>query len=558
MVREMELYSPVMGLFKEAYFITSEVPLGPKRIDLVCASEDLGKIIAVEVKVKNWKKAIRQALTYQLCADETYVAIHQRYSNSIERQKFEDLGIGLIIVKTDKHAEIAIPAKLSQRKSHNYAILVKAHVAEKKREQKMIVADSEPSPSPLKFYLWYVTTERRYFEDLPDCYDGFIVNAHILAHYASAFSALSTRLNKPFFTIPDTHAFQLAPPNIFLDSSGGIRSSWEKLASSYGPLIRLILNQRRNLDVSDFLSTTGSYEQALYDLVANVMTFQKNRVPSALQGLARFFDIPVQEPEVTTFLVAPYFYFTSVDDPWYKISLEMARESIRHKAHYALFAVLCMSRGILLSDQAMSTILSDYSQLDLDGFLLWVGDFQEDSEPTPLLYGLRNMVNSLKGIGKKVINLHGGFFSLLLYHYGLDGLASGVCYKDSADPTEFPTGGPAGGPVPKYYIQEIKVKMNKIEAGLAIHDLPSLRCSCKICNGQVDYILDPATPEVVSREFMRRHFLVVRKKEKEDMSKKSLAQIASELENAYKTYEGSAHLVPTEHLKRWFETIRRS
>jgi hypothetical protein len=552
MIKETEMYPAVIKLFKGKRFMT-DVPLGPKRIDLVFTSDDPNKIIAVEVKVKNWREALKQALVYQMCADESYVAIHQRYSKPINREKFEELGIGLIMVDTTKNAQIAIPAKQSLRKSYNCATLVQSYIAE--RNQRAISRSSKQL-SPMKFYLWYVATEKRYFESMPDCYDGFVINAHILEHNASAFSALSTKLGKPFFTIPDTHAFQLAPPYVFFDEKGRIRSSWEKLAKNYGPLIKIILTQQRNLDITDFLSPTGSWEQALYDLVANVMTFQKRRVPAAVKGLARFFDIPVEEPKIATYLVAPYFYFTSVNDPWYKISLEMTRESLKYKGDHKLFAVLCMSRSILLSDEAMSTILDDYSKLKLDGFLLWICNFREDHEPTPLLLGFRRLVSLLKSLNKKIVNLHGGFYSLVLHHFGLDGFAAGVCYKESADPTEFPTGGPAGGPVPKYYIQGIKVKMDKIEAALAISDLSSLRCSCDICREQTDYMLDIATPDTVSRELMRRHFLMVRKQEKENIAKSSLKHVIRELKDAYNTFESRADIVPIEHLKRWIEAAK--
>lgn len=555
MKEEEELYEPIIDLFKDGYFVAAEVPLGPKRIDIVAVSERNEKIIAIEVKINKWKRAFRQALNYQLGADESYVALPQKYSKSIDRERFRASGVGLITVVNGTKAIISIPAKQSPRKSHSYSTLLKAHLAEMKERQKSPNNPSQSSTLPFKLYLWYVATERRYFDDMPDSYDGFIINAHILAHCMSAFTALCTRLNKPFFILPDTHAFQLAPISLFLDAKGGIRTSWEKLAKSYGPLINFVLMQGRKLQPNDFVSKVGSWEQSFYDLVEKVINFQKERVPSTLIGLARFFDEPPVSPP--TYLVAPYFFFTSINDPWYEISLQMTRESVKYKEKHKLFAVLCASKNILVSDQAISKIVSDYSFSDLDGILLWIQDFDEEEEPTPLLYGFRKLIRSFKEVGKEVINIHGKFFSCLLYRFGLDGFSTGVCYKEVADPTQFPTGGPPGGPLPKYYLPEIKVKMGKLEAAIAVQQLSSLRCPCEICSKQIDYMLDGATPDAVSKDLMKRHFLLMRRQENEHICKTSLMQVVSEIQGAYNKYKKRADIIPVEHLKRWVEVLKK-
>ena len=246
MVKEKELYSPILKLFGEGYFSAEDVPLGPKLVDLAFTSKSADKVIAIEVKVKNWKQALRQALNYQLAADESYVAIAKNHSNSIDHDRFRSLGIGLILVDLDaKKAGIAIQPKQSNRKRENYATLMRAHLAERKAISMHRHRSNPSGETPLKHYLWYVALERRYYTEFPECYDGFIINAHVLAHCASAFSALCMKFNKPFFIVPDTHFFQLARTTYFLDAKGGIRSSWEKLIDSYGPLVRVALSQGR-------------------------------------------------------------------------------------------------------------------------------------------------------------------------------------------------------------------------------------------------------------------------------------------------------------------------
>jgi hypothetical protein len=553
-IKEEQLYAPILELFGEDYFAAYNVQLGPKRIDVVLASKITDKIIAIEVKISKWKQAMRQALNYQLAADESYVAILEKHANSINLQEFNKLGIGLIAVNSEGKAVIRISAKPSPRKQNNYSTLLRAYVAEKQT-----IANSNPSSiastsQSFQNYLWYIANERSYYDQYRDSYDGFLVNAHVLEHYTSAFSALYLTLKKPFFIIPDTHFFQLAPITVFFDTKGGIRSSWEKLAENYGSLIKLVLSQGRNLETTDFISKTGGFQQSLYDLVENVLSFQKNKVPFATQGLARFFDTqPTPSP---TYLVAPYFFFTSTQDPWYKISLEMARQATKHKETHQLFVLLCTSKSVIMSDKAVSTIISDFSSLDFDGFLLWIQDFSETNEPSPLLLSFRKFVSTLKKNKSKVVNLYGGFFSSLMCYYGLDGVGYGICYKESANPIDFPTGGPAGGPLPKYYLRDIKAKLGKIEAAIALSEIPSLKCSCKICDKQIEYILDAATLDKVSKDLTKKHFLICKGDERSYICKSSLSSVLAELGAVYKKYQKKAHLIPIEHLKNWIDVCK--
>jgi hypothetical protein len=553
-IREEDLYAPVIDLFGDTYSVACDVQLGPKRIDLILASKNMDKIIAIEVKVSKWKQALRQALNYQLAADESYVAILKKHSTAIRSDVFNQLGIGLITIDSEGRASIEIPAKLSSRRQSNYSTLLRAYVAEKQSPANSNFS-SVPATQSFKNYLWYIANEREYYVQYSDCYDGFLVNAHVLEHFSSAFSALSLSLKKPFFVIPDTHFFQMAPLAIFYDMKGLVKSSWEKIADYYGPLIRLILSQSRNLQVDDFISKSGAFQQSLYDLVQRVISFQKSKVSSAAQGLARFFDSP---PAYTpTHLVAPYFFFASTEDHWYRISVEMAKYAIKHKETHELYVVLCTSKSVLMSDAAVSTIIKDFSGLEFAGFLVWIQDFNETDEPVPLLWNLRQFISNLKQSGRKVINLYGAFFSSLMCYYGLDGMGFGICYKEFSDPEDFPEGGPPGGPLPKYYLPEIKTKLGKIEAAITIAEIPLLACSCQICHEQMKYMLDAATPDRISKDLMKKHFLMCKRDERNHVCKSTLPSVLANLSATYRKYQKKAHLVPTEHLRRWMDVCKQ-
>ncbi len=116
---ELELIKPVVDYFKnQGYKVSQEVRIGFFRADIVAFKE--GSVVAVELKLKNWKRAIIQAKNYQLGADFVYLAIPLMKSYSILRKaqiKLEKEGIGLLIIneKTCRVNKI-IDAKKSKRK----------------------------------------------------------------------------------------------------------------------------------------------------------------------------------------------------------------------------------------------------------------------------------------------------------------------------------------------------------------------------------------------------------------------------------------------------------
>jgi len=76
--------------------------------------------IAVEVKIKNWKKGLIQANQYLLATHKSYLAIHEktyeRISNDVLKW-IEDKGIGVLTIDKDGVVEERIPAKESGPKS---------------------------------------------------------------------------------------------------------------------------------------------------------------------------------------------------------------------------------------------------------------------------------------------------------------------------------------------------------------------------------------------------------------------------------------------------------
>ncbi len=122
---ELELIKPVSSYFKnQGYVIKREVRIGFCRADFVAFKKD--KVVAVELKLKDWKKAMIQLKNYQLGADFVFLAVPLFRVYTILRKTeyyFKKDGIGLLVIE-EKNCEVRkiIDAKPSKKKICNVNI----------------------------------------------------------------------------------------------------------------------------------------------------------------------------------------------------------------------------------------------------------------------------------------------------------------------------------------------------------------------------------------------------------------------------------------------------
>ncbi len=102
MYSEKAMYAPLESYFHSRGFQTfREVPLLTRRIDLLGVNHS--GITAVELKVKNWQKALQQALSYRLCANKVYVAVSEEFVHRVDTELFGHYGIGILSVDGEVH-----------------------------------------------------------------------------------------------------------------------------------------------------------------------------------------------------------------------------------------------------------------------------------------------------------------------------------------------------------------------------------------------------------------------------------------------------------------------
>jgi len=86
-----------------------EVPISQKRIDLYFIHRNYPKTIAVELKIRKWKQALKQAYQNLFYAQKSYVGLWHKFLNKKIIFEISSYGLGILEVKLDSVELIAKP-----------------------------------------------------------------------------------------------------------------------------------------------------------------------------------------------------------------------------------------------------------------------------------------------------------------------------------------------------------------------------------------------------------------------------------------------------------------
>jgi hypothetical protein len=120
--KEEQLLAPVRRYAKRKGFTAqfAELPFFQYRIDLYAVSRPTGDTIAIELKVKNWRRALHQALIYQLCSDYVFIALPVTKEQAVDTTELSKHGVGLILVGLDGRCRMALNAARSSEVREYY------------------------------------------------------------------------------------------------------------------------------------------------------------------------------------------------------------------------------------------------------------------------------------------------------------------------------------------------------------------------------------------------------------------------------------------------------
>jgi hypothetical protein len=120
---ESELLEPVSHFLrsKGCDFLVPELIFFDRGIDLYgIRSGRVKTSYAVELKLTDWRKAIKQAAIYQLCSDFCYVALPSRTISTVDPDPFRESGVGLLSVREDNSVAVIFESVRSKEKRPYY------------------------------------------------------------------------------------------------------------------------------------------------------------------------------------------------------------------------------------------------------------------------------------------------------------------------------------------------------------------------------------------------------------------------------------------------------
>jgi hypothetical protein len=112
--KEKQLLKPVAKFAQEQGFCLQEceLPFYEYRIDLYGFSVHHNSTVAFELKLTDWRRALEQALLYQLCSDYVYIAMPERSAGKVDVTELKSQGIGLISVLESGGCFCLLPATI--------------------------------------------------------------------------------------------------------------------------------------------------------------------------------------------------------------------------------------------------------------------------------------------------------------------------------------------------------------------------------------------------------------------------------------------------------------
>ncbi len=419
-----------------------------------------------------------------------------------------------------------------------------------------------------------------------DTYDQLVINATIAAYQASALANFITQRaqNKPYFIDPQTHAFQHDVEHLqstSKKSAGKIKKSVQKLLDSYGEPIKTQIENYQSILPDDFKDAT--IRKAFCE---RVLSYQmKIMANEAEQSDAAPYYAFLKEEDGTDFnvgepnlLVAPYFYMDGATlEEWLPMNLVCAMDSkpIAKKMKLPLAVQVVISSGVLFDADQMGKLIEGYVKIKPDIFLIWVDEFDEQSASVSALRGFADMVKKL-GTGEvPVVNLYGGYFSVLLLHCGvLNGVTHSLEYGERR--AVVPVGG--GIPVAKYYLPDLHYRMQTRDALRAVRKLVESDgtangfhknvCDCEQCKkvitgkaeidfmeqyGKTKIIKGRAYPTAETKKNSVRHYMWRKQREfKEEYEADSIIQELRETHEKLRRAVGVENAI---HCKNWADVL---
>jgi len=318
--------------------------------------------------------------------------------------------------------------------------------------------------------------------------NGIAINANVVAHTPSSiYNFLYTNNFQKYFIDPQTYIIQLDPAKYYVNDKNDepkLKKSVNSLLSEYG-------NPASNIANTLLPVSADKLDENISEFTKKVIQFQKGYMQKNYsdkkdkKGFSDY-DVEISNDLSPEYLIPPYFYLTTEDyEKWLTLNIKFLNEALNGKDDN-IAAELVIEKQILLNKNILNEIVEVYKSIDCKTIFLWVDSFDETEVSEKYLNAYVEFVDKLKNNNKKrIINLYGGHFSLLLCKKDvLNGFCHGPGYGEKRAVK------PVGGGIPnaKFYLPLLGMRIDfenalrvLIKKGLLNKDYYKLICNCKKC-----------------------------------------------------------------------------
>ena len=431
--------------------------------------------------------------------------------------------------------------------------------------------------------------EQRFFiYPSPDTYKGVIINANMAVHAPAGMAEflLEKTDTLSFIIDPLTHAFQHDPRFIMSEKKDGtkiVKNSITQLAEEYGkPFIDTVGD--RPITPDDFKNTDQRKK-----MVSKCIQFQREKLQSsrATKEIRKY--LSKNEQELKPFaLISPYFYLTEIRyKEWLDLMKKCLSDTLALKTEKEkIFGAIVISQGVLGEKNILDKLIFNFSDVGVDGFLIWIDNFDEQSASISELKNFIYLCRELKNKSNEIINLHGGYFSILAAGNLGNSILSGVAHGPEFG--EYRSVIPVGGgiPIAKYYIPKLHSRTKYRDAVNIFKTLGWLKntsvfyeniCSCEICKKTISKDIDNFIlfsisksktfkrkgsltsveyPTKETKEICLKHYLNAKKGEYNKAITLDKEELLSELEINQKIFEQVVSIDSVSYLEKWREAFK--
>lgn len=412
--------------------------------------------------------------------------------------------------------------------------------------------------APESYIRFGMQRKKELLKDIAKAYNGLVIPANILLYqYKATPMAIYMCDNKQFIVDPMSYLFGQPYEEFKRKVKEGVefKPSFEILMKEHG------------LNVADFLPYTyekllsfihGS-EENLKIFVNNCLIFQRD---TALNNFKKFtVDMLPKGQKVDEkkflpkFLIPPYFLYQKDH-----VTTQINKKILKYAATIddmgiPIYPMLFLRREDVNSDFGKN-LIAESAKSSFPGFCLWIDKMPESNMTEKEARGLIDIVWTLSSKkNRPIMMMYGGFFYLLLYHFGLTGVSHGTLFSQSKGAMDAVR--QSAGPAPvRYYIRDLHDFFTLEASLLLLREIDSLICNCQVCQrivrGKAENIIGFQNEEALAE----MHFLYNRWEEKLQIAGSTPKELADYLETMYTLYKDEVKQITKTYKMPWGEEER--